>query len=96
MSGLARLTPAQRVALTWLAKKPVHCPRSRNVGDALVRRGLAEYLHSGIFRATLATYTADAIIRRWNAMPEPVCECNGGKPCACPDCDCSDCAYRHR
>lgn len=26
----------------------------------------------------------------WNATH---CECNGGNPCACPDCDHEDCRY---
>lgn len=28
------------------------------------------------------------------ARAELACECNGGKPCACPDCECPDCSYQ--
>lgn len=30
----------------------------------------------------------------WTNGNPPECECNGGSPCDCPDCDHADCAYQ--
>lgn len=52
----------------------------------------------GPLRIPYGGYTRHISPEGFAMMPEPkpedICECNGGAPCACPDCDHIDCGFR--